>query len=438
MRPRTLNREVLADTISCWLEYAHLQSRARFQTLQRLPAGDDVLYIAWAFPPDVSGGVYRPLSVANHFASVGQQVTVVAREPAERRSAAGDALWQRVDARVRVHRLPDGRRRTPSHRAFPRVDSSLPAAMELARECLRLYGDRKPRLVLATGPPFHDFVAGYWLSKIWKVPLIVDYRDEWTECPFAFVRVGPHDAIWERRINAAAAAVVFVSQMQMEHHLRVFGPALAEKAWLIPNGWDQATVPEPIPSVRAIERVLIITFAGTIGSHTPVDGFLTAFAQLLAERQEAGVSSLRLQIIGRRDRAAREALASFPFQELLDVRDEMPQPDAIAAMQASDLLLIINTTSLSRYIPGKLYDYLASGTPVLSYGQGGEIERILAHTQAGVAVRENHPAALREAITGLLARGTHHATSSEWLAQHTRAAAADQLMRVVRQLTADA
>ncbi len=427
---------ILADTASSWMQYLQLKLSARLQTLQRLPTSDEVLMLAWQFPPDVSGGVYRPLSIANYFARSSQPITVVSRAVNDRTVSAGEALLKRLDPRVKVHRLTKVRQKQPSFRGFPRVDSSLPSAMQLAHESIRLYGKTKPRLVVATGPPFHDFVAGYWLARIWDVPLVIDYRDEWTQCPFDFVQLGSRDEIWERRVNDGAAAIIFVSHSQMEHHLSVFGSGLTSKSMVIPNGWEPTAIGEPASTAIAKGNARTITFAGKLGSHTPVDGFLELFSQQLVQRRKTGQPELKLQFLGGRDAPARQALARFPFQDSLIVRDQMPQQDAISAMRASDILLIVNTSSLARYIPGKLYDYLASGTPVLSYGKGGEVERILALTQSGIAVAENDSIALTDAIERLLTQKTvPNNTSTIWLTQHTRDAAAQRLLALVSRLT---
>ncbi len=415
-----------------------LQLRAKQQSAKHLELADDVLMIAWQFPPDTTGGTYRPLSIASHFARSSQPITVMARTMHDQPTSAGRALLNRLHPGVRVHRLPNERELRPSHRAFPRIDWSMPGAMQLAREAMRLYGSKRPSLVIATGPPFHSFLAGYWLARAWDVPLVIDYRDEWTQCPFGFVQLGNADLRWERRVNAAAAAIVLVSNPQMAHHLSVFGSELASKSVVIPNGWDPAAVGSP-PSQktsRESSAALTITFAGSVGSHTPIDGFLDSFGRLISRRRARGLPELKLQFIGRRDARAEKALTQFGEQASIVLHGHISQQEAVAAMRASDMLLIINTENLARYIPGKLYDYLASGTPILSFGKGGEIERILGVTGAGVVISEKEPLELDRAVDELSQRtGESSDASSSWLAQHTREAAAQRFLDLVRRLT---
>src|SRR5690606_33567275 len=115
---------------------------------------------------------------------------------------------------------------------------------DLVREALRVHDNTRPKVVIATGPPFHSFVAGVLLSRMWRVPLVLDYRDEWTECPFPFVQLGNADHFWERRVNAHADRIVLVTQSQLEHHARAFPNAFAnasrERMVVIPNGWEPA------------------------------------------------------------------------------------------------------------------------------------------------------------------------------------------------------
>lgn len=62
---------------------------------------------------------------------------------------------------------------------------------------------------------------------------------------------------------------------------------------------------------------------------------------------------------------------------------------------------MFNPPELELYIQGKLYEYIASGTPVLLYGAGGEMARIIGRLGAGVAVAQGDGEALGRALEAL-------------------------------------
>src|SRR3954470_692097 len=81
-----------------------------------------MVLLAWAFAPSISGGVYRPASLARYAARAGWRVTVIAG-PSETQSDAGTALLEYVGKDVRILRVPDSATRIiPSYRLFPSID----------------------------------------------------------------------------------------------------------------------------------------------------------------------------------------------------------------------------------------------------------------------------------------------------------------------------
>jgi len=81
----------------------------------------------------------------------------------------------------------------------------------------------------------------------------------------------------------------------------------------------------------------------------------------------------------------------------------MPQTDALRQMEDTDYLLLTMTNDIS--LPGKLFEYLATGKPILALSpKGGEVDRILRETGAGWCVdpgdRAGIQAMLRMAFDG--------------------------------------
>jgi glycosyltransferase involved in cell wall biosynthesis len=269
-------------------------------------------------------------------------------------------------------------------------------------------------------------MAGYYLRREFGCGLVLDYRDEWTECPFDFVMPGTSDRSWEERCLRAADRVVFTTRSQLEHQLEVFKGLSYGKCAVIPNGWGAddslAEGPPSAPVGKAGSARYDLSFIGTSGSWTMPGAFLEVLDQVLRRRPDLG-QTLRLRFIGRKCEGAIDQLKHFSYQETLDVIEEVPQPAALQMMRSSAALLLLNEPRLSRYLPGKLYEYIAARRPVLVFGEGGEVAGLIRRLGAGVVVPKNNPAALEHAIDRIVSgnlKAPSGASIATWLSNHTR------------------
>jgi len=71
-----------------------------------------------------------------------------------------------------------------------------------------------------------------------------------------------------------------------------------------------------------------------------------------------------------------------------------PQSEAVALAEESDYLLLTMTNEFS--LPGKLFEYLAMGKPILAMSpRGGEVDEILRECAAGSCVEHTDPVAIQ-------------------------------------------
>ena len=428
------------DTVRCWSDLARVELLARRHARSDSLATTDVLLIAWQFPPIVTGGVHRPLSFARYFASHGQPLTVVCAEPASTPLADGAQLAEQIPAEVRVSRVSRSLRRVPAWRYFPRVDGEMSWALRIISHALKLYRDSRPRAVIASGPPFHNAVAGALLSEIWDVPFVVDYRDEWTENPMDFVTNTQYDRIWEQRVNRRASRVVLVSHSQREHHRRVFAKSSAS-CTVVTNGWvpEDHVLAKTHRADLAPNDAIHIAFTGFLGKHTAPDELLDTMHDMLKCDATVNGRKVALHFVGQQADACATTLArhSAAYPHELAIASTAPQPksEAVAITYASDMLLLINPPHLARYIPGKLYEYIATDRPVLVYGSGGEVERIVRHTGCGLVVPAGDSEALRNAIAQLACREKWTGDArQQWVDEHRREVQAAKMLQILNEV----
>lgn len=421
--------KVIGDSVSVAVDWLKLARTGTSRQSQRAP-GKHLALLAWALPPSTNAGVYRPLSFLRYGPDSGWRISAFHGAIPQDQRQHGAELLAKIPVAVALHTVAESGRQ-PAWRAFPRIDGGFVDAVDFASHCIRALADEPPDVVCASGPPFCLFVAGLFVARHFGAKLVLDYRDEWTQCPFDFVSAGADDVQWERKCLAHASAVLFTTESHRRHQLATFAELDAERTHLVPNGWD----PEDFAPAAGVQEAadptvagdssglapVTIAHVGNLASHTPPDEFLAA-AQGLMQQSPQWRDRLRINLVGRRSKQAQQAAETFQFPAQLEVLDHVGKREANRRMQACSVLLLIAVPDLQRYLPGKLFDYIAAARPILVYGAAGEASALVQQLGIGVLCSpESGQAGLQMAIDSLLQldMGKTRPTVQAWL-QTTR------------------
>lgn len=401
-----------------------------------------LLIVAYAFPPAGGITVMRALSLAKYLPGEGFDVHVLtARNPAV--PVLDPGLLAHVPPSVSVHRaftpeLPfylrkrlwsffspggtaggEGPVPSPSRgwktlvseaarRVFcpdPQVVWT-PFAVRAAR---RVIARCRIDAVLVTAPPFSSFLVGNAIKRAFPHLLLAsDFRDEWLRFYLTDFEFLHSEAIRrraeqiERDTVALSDLVVAVTASSLREIRSRYLSEPDEKFALIHNGYDpdalrplfeQAASPPRDP-----RRKVVITHLGT--------AYRTAspawYFQALDGLPEDIRSRIETRFIGRISETEQRLLeARGPSVRVLGF---MPQAEALRSIADTDYLLLTMTNEFS--LPGKLFEYLASGKPIIALSpRGGEVDRLIAETQAGWCVPHDDTEAVRQ----VLAAAVRHA-----------------------------
>jgi glycosyltransferase involved in cell wall biosynthesis len=431
--------KTLTDTVALGAEWFVLE-RPLPRLRARARSGHHLALFAAALPPSSSAGVYRPLSFMRYGSRLGWRIDAFSGQPLSGQSQHGDELLSLVPEDANIHVVPSIARQ-PSYRLFPRVDGGFTNALAHARYAIDTLAHDPPDAVLASGPPFFTFVAALLVARRFNVPLVLDYRDEWTECPFDFVSKDGNDRAWERRCLSAADAVLFTTKSHRRRQLDAFPNLDAGKTHVVPNGWEPedfvAHERESADSMSSDSAMLCIAHIGNLSGHSTPQDFLDSLAQLLTTEPE-WIPRLRVQFIGRRSLTSDKAIRSFAFSSVLEIIDHVGKREASRRMQESDVLLLIANPELERYLPGKLFDYLAARRPVLVFGSRGESSELIDQLNAGVVCPPGSGAALREALVRLqnLDVTRRDLAVDRWLQEHRRETLASHAFGIIDSVSA--
>ena len=267
----------------------------------------------------------------------------------------------------------------------------------------------RPHVVYASSPHLLAGVAGWALARVRRTRFVLEIRDLW---PIVLVEMGQlsdNSQLYrvlkalERFLYRRADAIVVMAR-GVERVLVEDEGVPQDKVHFVPNGADPADFVAPLPKARLRTRYRLdgLVFAYT-GAHGPANGLdlvLDAAAAVLKD-----LPDVRFLLVG--DGVAKPGLQSRVAAERLDnvcFKDPVPKEEMAALLGAADVgLHVLADVPLFRYgvSPNKLFDYMASGLPVLT-NTGGEVAELVRESGGGVAVE---PQDLETGIRRLAAAG---------------------------------
>ena len=363
-----------------------------------------VLLLCYFYPPLAGGGVHRVLSFTRHLPERGWDCTVVCAGE-EDYWVIDDSLSARVPATTEVLRVrggsglsallrwsraPRGRR---SGRAFGRLrslsdwwllpDSYVGWAGRARAAAARRIQRGGIDAVLSSSPPDSVHLAGRALRRRFGLPWIADFRDPWIGLTF---RTPP--TAWHRARHAAlecgvledADAVLVASRT----HQRALGTACGgridhARVHRLPNGFEADVEEERAPAPAGGPDHFTLAFTGTLSLMPDTEVFLEAVHEMLKRHPEAR-RTLRAKLAGPYDAGyADRSVALGLTPGIVEFQGPRDHAASRALQRSADLLLLWQPRATPTMVPGKLYEYLDAGRPILALldpeGEAAELAR---------------------------------------------------------------
>ena len=413
-----------------------------------------VLIVSLYFPPAGGGGVQRPLKFATHLPTLGIETHVLAPD---------DPKWIHADPELQpptnawIHRArylgPKGRRPAEElhgRRGLDRISrqvrltgrrfllpdenvswnlTAIPAAVRIVRR-------EGIDVVLTTSPPSSVHLIGAAVKRATGVRWVADLRDSIVAHPH---RRAERLAVRTKERGEAAVAglvarnadaIVAVSEAIAEE-TRGLGPK--GPVVTIANGSDFDDF-AGLPYERG-ERFRITHTGSFFGKRDPRP-FLTALA-------DSGLD-VTARFVGDFRTADREWAEKLGLGDRLELHSYVPRRRSLELQRDSEALLLLIPDAGGRgkgVLSGKVFEYLAAERPILaSVPPDGAAAELIEETGAGVVAPPDDPAAIADALRGLVERyeaGALDGTplSEEWRDKLSRRARVEELAELLGSLT---
>lgn len=267
---------------------------------------------------------------------------------------------------------------------------------------------------------------------------VADFRDGWTfqphRPPFPTKLQRWLDVAMERQVVTTAEGTIVVERPVGEE-LRA---RLGVDAVHVPNGWDPDLDVETdgvrLPPLPFNRRLLVHTgkLSGGWGRHP---GTLLEAMKLVAQRSPEAAARLQIVLAGRLDVGERRLIEDARLGELVNHIGQLSRAQSMALQKRAAALLLITSPNLVWELPGKVFEYIGAGRPVLALAEGNEAASVVRETRIGWTVPPGDVPAIAQALERIATEDIGYDPDLAEIARYVYPApaqtAADQIERAI-------
>lgn len=359
-----------------------------------------VLIIAYYFPPMGGSGVQRPVKLAKYLPDFGWDPVILAPEPgayyhfdahlAEEISSRNIPVT-RVKAKTMFHMAASvaggGQVNVQPKEWKTRLLSLLTSwfflpdnktgwiapALEQARKLITRHNIKA---VIATAPPYSNLLLAARIREEFQIPVIMDFRDEWLHSHWISYPIRWHFRRMQQIEARTLATADAVTVVNASYAKTIGGRAAAEgvKAIeVIPNGYDpedfeRASGPDKGAGLGEDGARFTLLHSGRFYSGIQPDALLRSVSRFLSQNPEKR-SLFRLQFQGGLTDAHHKAIRKYQLSDITEDLGYLPHDKAVVNLLRADALFLTlgQIPKIEAVTPGKIFEYIGSGKPVLAF-----------------------------------------------------------------------
>lgn len=387
-----------------------------------------VLVIAYYFPPLGLSGVQRVLKFVKYLPEFGWKPIVLTAAP-KKYYAYDDTLLEDIDNEkiivYRTGKLPDNTselkpRRFPSYflqkagRAWLQTiyqpDSKIRWKKEALRLADRIFKEHRIDVVLATAPPFTDFLIAREIYNKYHIPYLIDYRDEWIDNPFHFYATPFHKLYsikLEREVMQSAQKAIVLTRSAKERLLLRHRFVSHNDVIIIPHGYDSDDFARIINCPSDSENFIdycpnpekfTITHSGLFQDNRTPRYFLQALSQFLSKNKEAR-EHIEARFIGLMRKNHLKFVKKYNLEDVVKITGYLNHSQTIAQLLSSDVFWLMLDDNVRT--PGKLYEYFGAKKTMLICAPQGTVRQIALESKAAISSDPKDVDGIEKALTDI-------------------------------------
>ena len=283
--------------------------------------------------------------------------------------------------------------------------------------------------LITTSPPHSTQLTGLRLKKKYpELKWIADLRDPWTDI-YYYMQFYPSplarmiDRRYEKLILDSADRIITVGKsLKVLFSSKIQG--ISDKIVVITNGYDEddfAGIASKAPDI------FTISYIGTLSDAYPINGFLDAIELIRVKGQE-----IQLRFVGTVSQKQKALIFSKSGNSSVEFIQFVDHAKAIDYMARSSALLLIIPYHHSNksIITGKLFEYIASGKPLVCLGPvDGDAADIIKSSGSGCTFEYGEVNEVEEFIRDISAN--HELLKQNDINKYSRKALTQQIVNLL-------
>lgn len=374
-----------------------------------------VLFITYFWPPSGKATLHWPLKMIKYLPGYGwtPEVLTVANESFTQKD---DSLLSEISSELRVfksksfepfdlYRKFTGKEKDEqliasetisrenkslSHRLsiWIRMNIFIPDArigwyLSAVRKGKEIIKGNNFEAIVTIGPPHSTHLIGMRLSKYFSIPHIPVLIDPWVDIIYyqnfqrSYLTL-KLDNYLEKSVMVNAASVIFVTETTEEDFQKKY-PFIKNKSHILYWGYNEEDFADGEQNLHARSYKLIV-HAGNIFDYQNPEKLWQRI------KEESKKQELRIKFIGTVSPAIKKEIEKNNLSNQTEYAGFLLYKEMLKELMAADYLLVC--ASEKRHLPGKLFEYLRTGKPILAFGnENQEVREILEKTSSGMIFR---------------------------------------------------
>ena len=350
----------------------------------------ELLLFSYFYPPLGGPGIQRPVKLVKYLKDFGWEVDVITVKNIvfhsfdysmlEENRAKNTFYVPSIDPMSILNRIFSNKKeitkkvyfKTPEKikkiiRSSFFIDDKIGWLPFALKKAYKLCRNKKYDAVMATMGPYTSGIIAYYVSRKFKIPLIIDYRDHWTLNPFLDFFTPLHKLLsryWEQKILHFSKMITVVSKTMKDELITVFGNFLNNKIQVIYNGFDETDFINN-PNIEEGKNRVKFSYIGNFYRLRPIKYFIKALEELKYENMLP--KDIEIIFVGNYYRETIDLLRNNNIRELIIIIPQVEHHNAIRYLMESDILLLFIASKEGKgTITGKLFEYLRTGKEILA------------------------------------------------------------------------
>lgn len=367
-----------------------------------------ILVISFYYPPYSRGGVNRILRFTKALTSAGKELIIIAPQdnnginnkvcsvhlPILIRKLCALPSFSDSISQSKSNRLPILFWKLFKFLSIPdRQIYWLPFVIGKVREIVR---DKSIDCIVSTSPPVSSHICGLILKNFLRRPWFTEFRDTWIYDPLEpFLRRSKGrlhiESFLEKQVIKYCDGIVVNSDVALRYFQERYPKSSKDKAVLVYTGYD-VDDHKNVEVIKAPKKFTVV-HTGSFGRsryNIKIMNVLKGLQYAMAKQYQFSKNS-EVLLVGELSEKEKCLIKDMSLESIVKHIPPVSHQKAIQFQKNADLLLVVNHSSsiLTADIPGKVFEYIGTGKPILAVTTPGALNDIVKRTNGFVVYPED-------------------------------------------------